>query len=181
MARVHFVASENSLRVLARSWRLRPHRPARKTAWRRADKDGPAFRCGHRRVDRQRQPPFEWHDRSAVFDGHAGGHRQRPGQLADRPRSRCHAQGAPPAGPLRARNALQPHSPAQHDAGCGGRRDHLPLHSGLLQQARRLDGDGAPVCRSRAGAYRAAAAGGVCLESKKNNWLHSDSCIDRIE
>ena len=47
---------------------------------------------------------------------------------------------------------------------CPPLTDDLSLHAGVLQQANGFDLDGAPVCVSRAGAYRFAATGGVCVE-----------------
>ncbi len=44
----------------------------------------------------------------------------------------------------------------------------FPVHSGVLQPACRFRRDGAAVCVSRAGAYRAAAAGGVCVGRQRS-------------
>jgi len=57
---------------------------------------------------------------------------ERPGQLADRTRRRCHAEGAAAADLVRARDAIQSHSSAQHDAGSGGRSHDFPVYSCVL-------------------------------------------------
>ncbi len=84
------------------------------------------------------------HDRLAVQHGDAGAHRQWHGQQAYRARRRRLPEGAAAADSVRARDAIQPHSPAQHDAGGRGRSYDLPDHSGVSTSSRN------PPRRSRA-------------------------------
>ncbi len=72
--RVHFVASENSLRVMAEELGVSGRNDLLgKAAWRDAGKDRAALRCRHRRGDCQRQLSLDRNDYSALLDGHAGG------------------------------------------------------------------------------------------------------------
>ena len=127
VARVHFVASENSLRVLAEELGISGRNDLlekllgavpTKTV-QHADADiGAAIASGSH--------PVEWNDHPAVLHGHAGQNRARPRRLADRPRRRRCAEGAASAYSLRARDALQSHSPAQYDAGRRSRSTIFP-------------------------------------------------------
>ncbi len=126
--RVHFVASENSLRVLAEELgvsgrndlleKLLGAAPTKTMQLSDAD-IGAAIASGSHPSSGMIVLPCSMGTLAAIAT--------RPGQLADCPRRRRHAQGAPPAAALRARDALQSHSSAQYDAGRRGRRGHLSV------------------------------------------------------
>ena len=73
VARVHFVASENSLRVLAEELGISGRTNLlEKLLGAAPEKDRSARRRRHRRVHRQRQPSLRRHDHPALLHGHAG-------------------------------------------------------------------------------------------------------------
>ena len=127
VARVHFVASENSLRVLAEELgvsgrtglleKLLGAAPTKTVQLSDAD-IGAAIASGSHPSNGMIMLPCSMGTLAAIANW--------AGQLADCARGRCDAQGTAAAGALRARDAVQSHSSAQYDAGRRGRRDHLP-------------------------------------------------------
>ena len=156
--RVHFIASESSLRVLAEelevsgrndlitkflgvpSVKILQHAPG--------DIGAP---------DRERQLSLRWNDHSTLQHGNARRHCQWAGGQSHRSRRRCLPQGTPAPHPLRSRNSIQQNSSPQHAAGSRCRRDHLPRHSRFLQPSSGHVGNGRSICLPRAGAHRPAA------------------------
>ena len=133
MARVHFVASENSLRVIAEELgvsgrndlveKLLGAKPAKTVTF--SDSDiGAAIASGSHPSDGMIILPCSMGTLAHIAQGLADSLIARAADVTLKERR--------PSGSLRARDAFQSHSSAEYDAGCGSGRDHFSRDSGVL-------------------------------------------------
>ena len=178
VARVHFVASENSLRVLAEELGLSGRNDllekllgaAPEKTVQHSDADiGAAIASGSYPSDGMIILPCSMGTLAAIANGLANSLIARAADVTLKERRPLHS--------MRARDALQPHSSAQHDAGRRSRRGHLPVIPAFYNHPIDSDRDGAAICLPRAGPHRPAAAGSQCMEGRR---VKVARCVKRV-
>ena len=154
VGRIHFVASENSLRVLAEEMGISGRmglvekllgQPSAKITQHNENDVGAAIASGSYPSSGMIVMPCSMGTLAGIANGMAG-------NLIERAADVCLKERRPLRAVL-ARDAVQQDSHSQHGPGGGCGRDDFSCDSGVLQSAGRFDGDGAAVCLPRAGAY----------------------------